>query len=269
MEKNLRKFTLEEMHSESVKILKDVADFCDKNDIHYVLMYGSLLGAIRHDGFIPWDDDIDIAMTREDYERFLATYKSAHGYKTFSYKSDPKYIFPFAKVSNVNDSLKYEEIDNGAHVRGVEIDIFVFDKCPKSKIKRALTRLKVSYYRGMSDYARYPHHMENNKFVEPIRKIAKRKGTLYWLKKLDKCTLKFNERDYDFMWPACYPTQMRNEIISKDSFSKRVKHIFEGEYFYIPEDSNAVLTSLFGPNYMTPPPENERLPHPCEIYWKN
>ena len=268
MDNKLRKFTLDEMHAESIKILNDVASFCDKNDIHYILAYGSLLGAIRHNGFIPWDDDIDIAMPREDYERFLATYKSENGYKLFSYKSDPTYIFPFSKVSNIHDSLKYEYLDYGTHLRGIEIDIFVFDKCPNNKIKQLLTRLKVSYYRGFADFARYPHHMENNKLVEPLRKIAKRKGTLYWLKKLDKCTLKYNQRDYNLMWPACYPTQMKTEIIPKDAFNKRTKHIFEDQKYFIPENYKTVLTSLFGPDYMTPPPPKDRLAHDCEIYWK-
>lgn len=268
MENNLKKFTLEDMHNESVKILNDVASFCDKNDIKYILLYGSLLGAIRHNGFIPWDDDIDIAMYRDDYEKFISTYKSSNGYELFSYKNDPTYIFPFAKVSNTKDSIKYEYLDNGKHVRGIEIDIFVFDSCPKSKVKRMLTRTKVSYYRGLADLARYPHHMENNKIVEPLRKLAKKKGILYWLKKLDKSTLKYNKRDYQYTWPACYPSQMKNEIIKKSSFLDREKHIFENNSYYIPRDYKSVLTALFGIDYMTPPPEDKRLPHMCNIYWK-
>ena len=80
----MREMTLEEIQQVSLEILKDVHRFCVENDIKYSLCYGTLLGAIRHNGFIPWDDDIDIMMPRPEYDRFIRLYQSEKGYKLFA-----------------------------------------------------------------------------------------------------------------------------------------------------------------------------------------
>lgn len=80
----MKEMTLREVQLFELDILKDVHEFCMANHINYSLAYGTLIGAIRHKGFIPWDDDIDIVMPRPDYDRFCRTYKSQAGYEIFS-----------------------------------------------------------------------------------------------------------------------------------------------------------------------------------------
>ena len=80
----MKQMTNEEIQQVSLKIMKDIHDFCVKNNISYSLYGGSAIGAIRHKGFIPWDDDLDIAMPRPDYDRFIKTYRSEKGYKALA-----------------------------------------------------------------------------------------------------------------------------------------------------------------------------------------
>ena len=265
---DLPKLTLQELQQESFKILLDVTNFCDEHNIKYVLYYGTLLGAIRHNGMIPWDDDIDIAMTRENYERFIKEYTSSKGYKLFCYKTDPTYIYPFIKISNVKDTIKYETIDDGKHVRGVEMDIFPFDSIPDNRIMRKLLNIKVSFYRGFSDLSRYPHYRENIKLLSPFRWYARKKGTLYWLKKLDSCLIKYNNMNYKDVCISCYPTQMRKEFFSKENLTEGIPHNFNGHAFKIPPQWDLILKKIYG-NYMELPPIEKRKPGKSRVYWIN
>lgn len=122
----MRKIDINELKRIEINILDYVADFCNKNGITYYLDGGTLLGAIRHKGFIPWDDDIDIAMPRKDYDRFVHMCLDDSRYKILSYETDEKYIYSFAKVVDSYTKLKewgtaeYEQL-------GVYIDVFPID----------------------------------------------------------------------------------------------------------------------------------------------
>ena len=108
----MEKLGIEEIRSIQLKILNIVADYCDKMGLTYFLGYGTLLGAVRHKGYIPWDDDIDILMPRPDYEKFIKEFNS-NDYDVKSHYKDPKYPYTFAKVSyeksilRENTDLKY------------------------------------------------------------------------------------------------------------------------------------------------------------------
>ena len=108
-----------------VDILKDVHRFCEENGLHYTLAFGSMLGAIRHKGYIPWDDDIDIALLRPDYEKFVKTYTSKDGqYRLYDYRKDSDFHYPYAKIADTRTIL-----DENVSMKniGVNIDVFPFD----------------------------------------------------------------------------------------------------------------------------------------------
>ena len=115
-----------EMQAIELKILKHVVKFCDENDITYFLYGGTLLGAIREKGFIPWDDDIDIAMPRDSYDKFIKTYKNSDRYILNSFELDKSYYFPFAKVYDNKtylDERTTERIPMRTRVSGTTIKI--------------------------------------------------------------------------------------------------------------------------------------------------
>ena len=107
----MKKIETEEMKKLELDMLIDVAKFCDENDIRYYLSGGTLLGAVRHKGFIPWDDDIDISMPRPDYLKFVSTYNgSSEFYQVQSIENNDKYWRTFAKVFDTRTYLKEDAI---------------------------------------------------------------------------------------------------------------------------------------------------------------
>lgn len=135
---------MEELKSIQLGILKDVHDYCSSTNITYWLAYGTLLGAIRHNGYIPWDDDIDIAMPREHYEKFIQSYKKKNTV-VYSCSNNKKYILHFAKVYDTRTILK--EYANMNIETGVYIDIFPIDNVPDFKKQQDQLCRKISFYR--------------------------------------------------------------------------------------------------------------------------
>lgn len=117
--------SLREVQAILYDIIYMVDDFCKKHNIDYFLVGGTLLGAVRHQGIIPWDDDADIAMTRENYERFLELFhaEGVEGYELFDYKHKEGFLYPFAKMTRINTWTSIQTTHR------INIDIFPYDGC--------------------------------------------------------------------------------------------------------------------------------------------
>lgn len=138
--------TLDEIKKIQLEILEEVSKFCDENDIQYTLYFGSLLGAVRHGGYIPWDDDIDLAMPRIDYEKFVREFcNSSSRYKIIKYDINKRIYAQFAKISR-SDTILIEDADIECEL-GVNIDVFPIDGVPSNTILRYITlgTLKILY----------------------------------------------------------------------------------------------------------------------------
>ena len=141
--------TLKEMQEVQIKILEYIDNICKKNNIEYFLIGGTLIGAVRHHNFIPWDDDIDIALTRENYEKLLIILKKEKHdrYELFDHSVNSSYFYPFAKVVDKRTELienKFKEIDN----YGVYVDIFAINGVPNDK------RMQDKYYKKLKNLQR-------------------------------------------------------------------------------------------------------------------
>ena len=121
----MKELSLKEIQEVSLSILKDIHSFCEKETISYSVSGGTLLGAIRHKGFIPWDDDIDVMMPREDYEKFCKEY-NAERYKVFSLNNDKSCKIAYARVCDMTQTLVKEQAWTSTKV-GVWVDVFPFD----------------------------------------------------------------------------------------------------------------------------------------------
>lgn len=130
--------TLREVQLVQVEILKTIDYLCEKNQIKYSLHGGSLIGAVRHKGFIPWDDDLDICMSRSDYERFIAVWEkeSPTGFILQNKENTPEFTQSFTKIRKDHTSFIQFDWEKGLYHTGIFVDVFPIDRVPSNRIAK-------------------------------------------------------------------------------------------------------------------------------------
>ena len=265
----MREVSATESRKIMLDILKDVAAFCDANNIVYFLSSGTLIGAIRHKGFIPWDDDIDIEMPRPDYERFIELYSQKGNYKILSPK-DKKSFFFYAKVYD-NQTVKKENVINHKDYKpiGIDIDVFPIDGQPDENHFEQFKKDTDHRVKLFSLYLLSVKPITKESFKLFILSILSHIfGPHYFLKKYMKSALKY---DYDkaSMVGFISPYSKYKNRHKKAVFEKSVKVPFEDAEFCAPIGYDEYLTNIYG-DYMTPPPVDKRAStHDAEYYWKD
>ncbi|MBQ4119935.1 MAG: LicD family protein [Clostridia bacterium] len=263
--KELAPNELRELQLFTLDILKVVVDFCNKNNIRYYLSEGSLLGAIRHKGFIPWDDDMDIAMPRDDYEKFLKLWgKEVHNncrlYHQSTYK---KYYLTFAKVIFTGkcrfSSLIRQGLKSMNEVKGPGIDIFPLDETGPLSIdllKRAGTIRK---YRNILLTKAY--YIKNPKKRKLYRTAAFFSSYKSLQKKITSLYTADRNKGVSYYTNFASAYNISKEIFPKDYFEPAKEVPFEDITVTVPCKSAEILTCIYG-DFMTPPPKENRVcPH--------
>ena len=247
----------EEIKKIALDVLIDVADFCDKNNIVYYLSCGTLLGAIRHHGFIPWDDDIDIMMFRTDYNIFLSKYKSEK-YKLLKPSAGMYY---YAKVYDSNTikiepNIDYKKYD----YLGIDVDIFPIDGIVNDDKVINKMRTKTKILETLLRLSNQPIFYRKNPLKCVNRIIPRMIGSKRLVKMIENNCQKFNINDCD------YVIRMRNSpngftgAQKKDVYYPPAKREFQGYMFNVPNDYDRWLSNFFG-DYLTLPPEEKRKSH--------
>lgn len=259
MEKEL----LRKVQLTQLEIAKEIRRVCEENDIRYFLSGGTFLGAVRHHGFIPWDDDMDMAMLRQDYERFcaIAPEKLKPQYAWQSWYTDENYSLPFGKV--VKRNTVYLEGKKSARLKenGFYVDIFPVDHVPAEMDRRAaLAEKLLRIYRIKLMKSGYQPWMENGKLL-----WKKRLGYLYYQIQALFADQQKLAAGYDSLacsvkssgW-VCEQYPLSQPFYYEESvFDETAEYIFEGEKFTGIRDYDKYLTTLYG-DYMKLPPEDQR-----------
>ena len=247
------------LHSELLSIMLKVDQVCEENKLKYYLVGGSLLGAIRHNGFIPWDDDLDIAMPRDDFDRFIsiADQQLSPNYELQWITTNNEYWQVFAKVVKKGTLFKEPSLKKFSSL-GIFIDIFPLDLAPQyssklEKKKRQIRRINSIIWAKNS--ARYDFkHLPSlilSKFISTTR-----------LQKV-MCFIMQSTKKSGATHYVNFGSQYRlaKQTMPIEWYGDGVRHQFEGYSFIIPTESVKVLSSIYGANYMDLPPENKRRCH--------
>lgn len=262
----MKELSIQDVHGTLLNILRDVDCFCAENNLVYYLAYGTLLGAVRHKGFIPWDDDIDICMPRPDYERFIKLFPSEKGrIQVVSHKLDPNYPFYYAKVHDI--STVVIENSNYNYKMGVYIDIFPIDAMPTSKKDQDSYMKKFNFYRDIYNIKSFKFR-KGRKMMKNIILLCSKLITPFFSKKyltnkLDQISHTYDYSESDLVSIAASIDQRL--IFEKKIFSNGIKLKFEDIEASVPLNYHEILKRNYG-NYMVLPPEEKRLSHHCMAY---
>lgn len=274
----MKEMTLQEIQAVSLDILKDVHDFCVKNNIRYTLYGGTMIGAIRHHGFIPWDDDVDIAMPRPDYERFISSYKSSNNYRLF--KGGTKdCILAFSRVCDMNQTLvEVKEMPWTNLKTGIWIDIFPVDGVSNSmflvRLQFVLCKLLwLVCSNARSALSSISHYSNSSKKMKLyIKRIL-----------LNNCILNANSLTKFYVacckrikWgTTCHVANLAymgygfKEFQVYDDFRDYVLCDFAGEKLYVIAGYDHSLRLKYGDYMQLPPEEKRNANHPLQsYYWK-
>ncbi len=261
MSQQLEKMSSEEVKRVQIGILDYVDQYCREHGIKYWIDYGTLLGAVRHGGYIPWDDDIDISMLRSDYEKFKQSFNASgeQRYQFICVDNYPAFHNIIGKVLDTNTVL-YEPAVNGVKL-AVNIDISILDNAPDND--RAIKNIYNKY-----NLYRYFHHVQSGLYSSRLSRVKLAVSKVlhllfkllpenYFVKKQIKSMSRYANTDTD---KVANFTQRKWWVYNKSAFTSTVPIEFEGKTYTAPSDYKGWLRTCYG-DYMTLPPVEERITH--------
>ncbi len=265
----MKELTLNELKEIEFSILKRFDSFCKENNIRYFLAYGTLLGAIRYKRFIPWDDDVDVLVPREDYERLLTLFKDDERYKLFHYEKNIKFHFPFAKLCDMTTRLE-EFVQTKDVDLGVNIDIFPLDAWDSNYEKAKKEAMKIKKNMNRLELTKLDKPLTNKPiklFVWSIFMfIAKIFGGGFFVGNIIKQSKRYSLKGSKYVGAKAWSIYAERGIIPAEAFSDVIEVEFEGEMFPAPIGYDTYLTCLYGDYLPEPPKEKQKTHHAFKAY---
>lgn len=265
----MEELTLQELKAIEFDILKMFDAFCKENNIRYYLSHGTLLGAIRYKKFIPWDDDVDLLIPREDYNRMIALFKDNERFRLFAFEKDLNYRYPFAKLCDMTTRKDEFGYNNGVEL-GVDIDLFPLDMWDDDieKAKREVKYIRRNMACLSLLKVKKPDSANPIKrFVKGIVMLfCKMLGSKYFIRKITKASIKNGKTGDKYMGCKAWCVYGERGIIPAEVFADVADIEFEGELFTAPKNYDTYLTCLYGDYLPEPPKEKQKTHHNFKAY---
>lgn len=246
-------------------IMRDIDAVCQKYEIDYYLLGGSALGAIRHKGFIPWDDDLDICMDTDNYNKFIRIVRQELDPQKY-YVQERLVDWPlnFTKIKLKGTKIiEHEGYADSPEHQGIYVDVFVLDNCPSNKILQffqyVLAKLYLCYLISVRTYKSASLKKRILIFLSFPLKWRPIRNAVKW------GVEHYNSRDTEYLGFFYGRTRLKNSIMARNIYGKPCRVPFEDTMLPVPEHYHEYLSRLFG-EYMTPPPLEKQVGlHSIEI----
>lgn len=250
-------------------MLVEFAAYCDEHNLRYHLTGGTLLGAARHQGFIPWDDDIDVSMPRPDYDRFIQLKNSEKATNILCIENGNA-DYPFLKIVDQKTVVKQDNLTLNDSL-GIWIDVFPHDGWAENE-QSALNALRwLRILKNVLPYTKAEVGCGTTKLrailKRPIIFFARCVGSYNITHAMDKLARKYNYDDSEWIGNFVWASYGLRERVPKNWYTKSVKLQFEGHLFAVPYKWKEYLTKIYG-DYMRIPPKQERVTHNMVVYIK-
>ncbi|CDC95153.1 licD family protein [Roseburia sp. CAG:380] len=253
---------LQIIKSAELRIVNEINQICLRNNIKYSMIGGTLIGAVRHHGFIPWDDDIDLMMERSEYKRFLniAEKELSEEFYIADYEHTPSIGEPFTKIMMKNTVMKESFTGSSNAPAGIFVDIFPVDNAPQSKLFKTIQRYKNYILRKKilikSNYCFGKTGVKKFIYDTLERLTFESKSDL--VRKYRNNQIKYNYRNTTEYVSLCGAYDYNRETLPKRWLSEYTFLEFEGQKLMAFKEYDKILRHYFG-DYMKLPPENERI----------
>ena len=242
-------------------LMKNLHQFLNNNQLPYYMIGGSALGSVRHQGFIPWDDDIDIGMFREDYEKFLKISNNFDSrYEIVNLRVVTNCDFCLTRIYLPNTKIDNPTIEKTCLDKRLYLDIFPLDNVPENEMERKKYEKRIKNCKRIISLTDVrdngnplPAMLIKNILsfcLNPFRNLI--------LKHTEKLMLKYREKETKLVCSLCSQYSFARQVMDKSVYGKPVLSKFEDAYFYIPEKFGQYFTTLYGADYMDIPPESKR-----------
>ena len=254
-----RQLNEEEIKEVELGVMDYIHNLCQKENINYSLAYGTLLGAVRHKGYIPWDDDVDISLKRDEYDKLYQAVLRDNDpiYKVASWENDARYPYPFYRVYDARTVYENNYIENDIDL-GICVDIFPFDYY--ADVNKEMVKLDT--YRRLSVYTLYGIHSKNAGLKNIVRYLLvlvfRLTRVKTWNKKMNLLSMQANDSDsIDYLME----NKRTSTKFEKTLLDKVMDSPFEDRTYKIPEASHQILSAIYGDDFMEIPPVEKRVKH--------